>query len=96
MRFNNSYGKLCVTQDATSPEHSTYSSGRTNLSSPSKLPKDLAIRLYGLLKSSKEGFKDFTKLTILPNERLLIFINPKNRDLSGSSRKDISPSSKSP
>ena len=80
MRFNNSYGKVSVTQDATSPGHSTYSSGRTNLSSPSKLPKDLVTRLCGLLKSSKGGFRDFIKLTILPKERLLISMNPKNRD----------------
>ena len=88
MRFNNSYGNLSLTQDATSPEPSTYSSAKTNPSSPSKPLNDSATRPSGSPKSSKGESKDSTKLTTSPKERLLISINPKNKDFSESNRKD--------
>ena len=96
MRFSPTYGIHRLIQESISPGLSLSSSARTKSSWPSKPPKDLSTGHSGSLRSSEEKYLGFTKSSTSPRKRLLMSLNPNNKDSSESKRKGSLPSSKSP
>lgn len=65
-----------------------YSLDRVNLLSQLKLPIDLWIELYGLLRLSKDESLDYIRLLKSKKDKLLMSMNPEKKDSFVLNKKD--------
>ena len=96
MKFSPTYGTCRVIQADMSAEPSLSSSGREKPSSPSRQPIDSWTEPFGSLRSSREEFLVSTKSPRWKRKRSPMCMNPERKDSLESSKRDSSPSSKSP